>query len=84
MDALDHDQLLASGGAGDEAHGPAGDPELLGQDADEGLVGGPFDGRGGDTDAEGAVHDAVDSVGCRSWCESDGEADVGICQDYAN
>jgi hypothetical protein len=48
---------------------------------EQGLVGGPTDGRGRDVGAEDAVDDAVDVVGPASGSQTDGEAGLGVSQD---
>jgi hypothetical protein len=62
VEPVDHDELLASRSAGDEAHGPARHTELFGQQPQEGLVGRPTDGRCRDVGPEHPVDDAVDMI----------------------
>jgi hypothetical protein len=81
LDPLDDDQLLPAGRAGDEPDGPAGDPQLVGDQTKERLVRGTGDGRRGDMGAKDAVDHALDMVGRGSRGQSDGEADVGVRQD---
>lgn len=79
-DAIDNDQLLAAGGPGDDPHVSAGDAQLIGQEPDEGGVGGALDGRGHDVDLQDAVDD-VDEFDSRARGEANGEANVREAQD---
>ena len=81
LDALDDDQLLAAGRAGHDPDIAPGDPELVGQDADQRGVGGALDGRRHDPDLEDAIDDVLDAFDRGSRREADGEADVGEAQD---
>ena len=83
VDAIDDDELLASGGTCDEAHGASPDTQLLGEEPQQRLVGGARDRGRGDSSAKDAVADAVDSIGPGSRGQSDGETDVGPGQDSA-
>ena len=81
VDVVDHHELRPAGRAGDEAHVPARNVELVCEQAEEGLVGRPLDGRGRDPRAQDPVGDPVDVVGPTTGREADGEADVGRTQD---
>jgi hypothetical protein len=83
LDAVDDDELLTAGGSGHEADIPAGHTELVGEEAEKGLIGGAGDGRSGDTGPEDPVDHAVDMVRPRTRSQTDGEADVGVRQDSA-
>src|SRR4051794_33452228 len=80
FEAVDHDQLLAAGGAGDEADRAARDAELIGQQAEQRLVRRAADCWSRDTRAQDAVHDPIDAVRPGPRSQSDGEADVGVSQ----
>jgi hypothetical protein len=75
-DAVDDHQLLTARRPGHDPDIATGNPEFVGQETDQGLVGGTFDRRRGDPDPEHAPDDAIDSVGRRSWGEPDGEPRV--------
>ena len=81
VDALHDHQLLAARRAGDDPHVAPGDPELLGQEADQRRVGGALDGRRHDPDLEHAVDDVLDAFDRGTRREADGKADVGEAQD---
>ena len=78
---LDSHQLLATGRARDEADGTTSDAELVGDQAEQRLVGRTGDGGCRDVGAENSVDHAVDMIGSGSRSQSDGEADVGVSQD---
>ena len=50
LDAVDDDQLLAAGRAGHDPDVASGDPELIGEEADQRDIRGALDGRGADPD----------------------------------
>jgi hypothetical protein len=83
LDALDDDQLLAARGAGHEANGAPTDPQFVGEERQEALVGGTADSRRGDSHAEHAVDHAVDMVGPGTGGQANREANVVISQDSA-
>ena len=77
VDPVDDDELLATRRAGHDPDVAPGDAELVGDEPDQGVVGGALDGRGADPGAQDPVHDAIDAVSRRPRRETDGEADVG-------
>lgn len=81
MQAVDDHELLAAGLARNEMDVPPRDIEFLGQQPEEGLVGGTADGWCGDPRPEDPVDHAVDMVGPRPRSQTNGEADVGVSQD---
>ena len=62
-EAVELDGLVARGVAADQFHAVAGAVQLLGEQLDEGLVGGGINGRGGDFDAEFVAERLADFVG---------------------
>src|SRR5215212_6075261 len=78
---LHYDQLAAFRGTRDEPNRTARHAELGREDPDQRLVRGAFDGWCRHPNAERAVDHAVDSVGCRSRGESDGEPNLVSGQD---
>jgi hypothetical protein len=81
VDVVDHHELRPARRAGHEAYVPPGHVELVGKQAEEGLVRRPLDGRCRDPGAQDPVGNALDVVGPTTGCEADGEADVGRTQD---
>jgi hypothetical protein len=76
VDAVDHDELLAAPGAGHDPDIALGDPEVLGDELDEGVVGGSLHGGRPDPRPEHPVHDTVDVITRSPGGETDSEADV--------
>jgi hypothetical protein len=81
LETVHDDQLLPAACPGDDPHVPPRDPELVGEQAHQGVVRGTLDGRGADADTKHPLDDAIDTVSGRARRQADGEADVDLTQD---
>ncbi len=72
---------MSTRGAGHETDGAPADAELIGDQPKQRLVRRSGDRGGRDVRPEDPVDHAVDTVGPRSWSQTDGEANVGVRQD---
>ena len=83
LETIDDDQLLAAGGAGHEADGAAGDPQLVGDQPEKRLIGSAGDRGCRNVRPEDPVDHAVDMIGPGARRQANGETDVVTSQDSA-
>jgi hypothetical protein len=81
LDPVHDHELRAARGTRDQSDVALGNPELIGDEAEQRLVRGSIHRRRGDAHPQDPVGDPIDTIGTAARRQADGEADVVVAQD---